>query len=73
MNLKTATLHAATGEAAMRNRETYFEHVPIEIVETVLRQAAAVAEELEKTPAPVPAPGRQAVEELLKQLESTPS
>jgi len=39
----------------MRNRETYFEQVPIEIVETVLRQAAALAEELEKTPASVPA------------------
>ncbi len=35
----------------MRNRETYFEQVPIAIVETVLRQAAALAEELEKTPA----------------------
>ena len=57
----------------MRYRETYFEQVPIAIVETVLRQAAALAEELEKTPAPVPAPGRQAVEEILKQQESTPS
>ncbi len=57
----------------MRNRETYFEQVPMEIVETVLQQAAALAEELEKTPAPVPALGRQAVEELLKQQESTPS
>ena len=55
----------------MRNRETYFEQVPIAIVETVLRRAAALAE-LEKTPAPVPL-GRQAVEELLKQQESTPS
>jgi hypothetical protein len=57
----------------MRNRETYFEQVPIEIVETVLRQAATLAEELEKTPAPVPSPGRQAVEELLKQQGNTPS
>ena len=57
----------------MRNRETYFEQVPIAIVETVLRRAAALAEELEKTPAPVSAPGRQAVEEILKQQESTPS
>jgi len=56
----------------MRNRETYFEQVPIAIVETVLRQAAALAE-LEKTPAPVPALGCQPVEELLKQQESTPS
>ena len=57
----------------MRNRETYFEQVPIAIVETVLRQAAALAEELEKTPAPVPALERQAIEELLDQQESTPS
>jgi hypothetical protein len=57
----------------MRNRETYFEQVPIEMVETVLRQAAALAEELEKGPEPVPALERQAVEELLKQQESTPS
>ncbi len=57
----------------MRNRETYFEQVPIAIVETVLRRAAALAEELEKTPAPVPALGCQPVEELLKQQESTPS
>jgi len=57
----------------MRNRETYFEQVPIEIVETVLRQAAEVAEELEKTPAQVAALERQAVKELLKQQESTSS
>ncbi len=57
----------------MRNRETYFEQVPIAIVETVLRQAAALAEELEKTPAQVAALERQALEELLKQQESTPS
>ncbi len=57
----------------MRNRETYFEQVPIAIVETVLRQAAALGEELEKTPAQVAALERQALEELLKQQESTPS
>jgi len=57
----------------MRNRETYFEQVPIEIVETVLRQTAAVAEEPEKTPASVPALERQALEELLQQQENTPS
>jgi len=57
----------------MRNRETYFEQVPIAKVETVLRQAAALAEELEKTPAQVAALERQALEELLKQQESTPS
>jgi len=57
----------------MRNRETYFEQVPIAIAETVLRQAAALAEELEKTPAQVAALERQALQELLKQQESTPS
>lgn len=57
----------------MRNRETYFEQVPISIVETVLRQAAEVAEGLEKTSEPVPALGGQVVEALLKQQESIPS
>ena len=57
----------------MRNRETYFEQVPIAIVETVLRQAAEVAEGLEKTSEPVPPLGGQVVEALLKQQESTPS
>ena len=65
-------MHAAKGAAAMRNRETYFEQVPIEIVETVLRQAA-LAEELEKTPEPVPALGGQVLEPLLKPQENTPS
>ena len=66
-------MQSAKGAAAMRNRETYFEQVPISIVETVLRQAAEVAEGLEKTPEPVPALGGQVVEALLKQQESTPS
>ena len=57
----------------MRNRETYFEQVPIEIAETVLRQAAEVAEGLEKTSEPVPALGGQVVEELLEQQGNTPS
>jgi hypothetical protein len=73
MKLKTATLHAAVGGAAMRNRERYFEQVPIAVAETVLRQAAALRKELEKTPAPVLALERQATEGLLKQQESTPS
>jgi hypothetical protein len=38
----------------MRNGETHFEQVPIEVAKTVLRQAAALAEELEQKPAPVP-------------------
>ena len=57
----------------MRSRKTYFEQVPIEEAETVLRWAAAVAEEREKTPAPVPAPGREAVDKLLKKQENNPS
>jgi hypothetical protein len=57
----------------MRNRETYFEQVPIETVEKVVRQAAAAADELEKTSAPVLAPERQATEDSLKQQESTSS
>ena len=57
----------------MRNGETHFEQVPIEVAETVLRQAAALAEELEQKPAPVPGLGRETAEEFLKQRESTPS
>jgi hypothetical protein len=56
----------------MRNGETHFEQVPIDVALTVLRQAAALAEELEKAPAPVPPPGRKTAEEFLKQ-ESNPS
>jgi hypothetical protein len=57
----------------MRNGETHFEQVPIEVAETVCRQAAALAEGLEKKPAPVPAPGRPTVEGLWKQQASNPS
>jgi hypothetical protein len=56
----------------MRLGKTYFEQVPIEEAETVLRWARARAEELEKTPAPFQAPGRQAAEESLKEQESNP-
>lgn len=38
----------------MQSRKTFFEQVPIAEAEIVLRQAAALAEELEKTPALVP-------------------
>jgi hypothetical protein len=51
----------------MRNRETHFEQVPIEVVETVLRQAAALARMLEKSPAPLSALERQAIAEFPKQ------
>ena len=57
----------------MRNGETYFEQVPIEVADTVLRQAAALAEELQQKPAPVPGLGRETTEEFLQQRESTPS
>jgi hypothetical protein len=57
----------------MRNGQTHFEQVPIDVALTVLRQAAALAEELDKAPAPVPAPGRKTAEESLKQQESNPS
>ena len=58
----------------MRNGETHFEQVPIDVALTVLRQAATLAEELEKAPpAPVPAPGSKTAEESLKQQESNPS
>jgi len=39
----------------MRNGGTHFEQVPIEVVETVLRQAMAAARLLEKSPAPASA------------------
>jgi hypothetical protein len=39
----------------MRNKETYFDQVPIEVAETVLRQAAAAATLPERTPAEVSA------------------
>jgi hypothetical protein len=56
----------------MRNGETHFEQVPIEVVETILRQATAPARMPEKSPAPVSAPERQAPAEFLKQEERTP-
>ena len=57
----------------MRNGQTHFEQVPIEVAQMVLRQAAALAEELEKAPTPIPLPERKTAEEYLKQRESNPS
>jgi hypothetical protein len=57
----------------MRNKETYFDQVPIEVAETVLRQAAAAATLPERTPAEVSAQKQQAATELLQQDESVPS
>jgi hypothetical protein len=36
----------------MRNKETYFEQVPIEVPEAILRQAAALPRAVEKSPPP---------------------
>jgi len=65
-NLKTATLHRATGAAAMRNGETHFDQVPMEVVETVVRRAAALAAMREKSPELVSELDRQAGREFLK-------
>ncbi len=47
----------------MRNRETYFEQVPIETVEAILRRDAAQARVPEESTAATGAPDRRAVEE----------
>lgn len=57
----------------MRNMQTHFEQVPIGVVEKILRQAAALARLLEKSPAPVSALERQVLAEFLRQVESTAS
>ena len=57
----------------MRSKETHFEQVPIEVVETVLRQAMAGAKMLEKPAAPVSAAKRQAVAESPEREEGTRS
>jgi hypothetical protein len=54
----------------MRNGETHFEQVPIEVAETVFRQAAAQGHMPDKSPTPVPAQERQPVAEIPKQEES---
>jgi hypothetical protein len=67
-HLETVTVHAATGADAMRNGKTYFERVPMEVVKAVVRQAAALAAMVEKSPAPVSKLERQPAEECPKQL-----
>jgi len=51
----------------MRNGVTHFEHVPIEVVEAIVRQAAALAAMLEKSPALAAELERQAVLEFPRQ------
>jgi hypothetical protein len=50
----------------MRNGETHFEQVPIDVVKTVVREAAALARTLEESPALVSELERPAVTEFLK-------
>ena len=57
----------------MRATQTHFEQVPIEVVETVLRRAAAAASMLENSPAPASALERYAAAQILKQDEGIPS
>jgi hypothetical protein len=57
----------------MRNSETHFEQISIEMVEEILREAAARASMLEKSPATLSALERQSAAEFLKELETTPS
>jgi hypothetical protein len=57
----------------MRNRETHFEQVPIEVVEAILRQAAALAAILERSPAPASGLERPALAESLKPRAKYPS
>lgn len=57
----------------MRNRETYFDQVPIKVVETVLLQAAALEGQLDKSPAPVSTPKRLNISESPDRQKNTPS
>jgi len=52
----------------MRNGKTHFERVPIEVVKAVVRQAAALAAMLEKSPALVSELERQPPAECPKQI-----
>jgi hypothetical protein len=55
----------------MRNKETYFEQVPIEVVEAILDRDAARERALEKSHSAAPALRGQAVKEPGKQVAST--
>jgi hypothetical protein len=57
----------------MRNRGIHFEQVPIQVVETILRQATEPASIPEKSPAPFPAQERHVEAESLEQEKCTPS
>jgi hypothetical protein len=51
----------------MRNGQTHFERVPIEVVETIVRRAIALAAMRGKSPALVTEPDRQVGREFLKE------
>jgi hypothetical protein len=57
----------------MRIRGIHFEQVPIEVVETILRQATEPARILGKSPAPVTAQERHVDAESLEQEKCTSS
>ncbi|GEM_PF-4595748 len=57
----------------MRNKQTHFEQVPIEVVEAVLQQAAALARMQEKLLSAVPGLERPAVAGPLKREGSSTS
>jgi hypothetical protein len=51
--LTVATVDPATGEDIMRNSETYFEQVPIEVVQSIIQREKALDSPREKSRAPV--------------------
>jgi hypothetical protein len=57
----------------MRKRETHFEQVPIEVVETVLLKAVALERIPEKSPAPVSTPKRPSISVAPGQQKNAPS
>jgi hypothetical protein len=71
--LPIATVHAAKGETAMRHKETYFEQVPIEVVETIIQQDSTPEEIRDKSPVPAPVPERRAVVQFRKPPKTIPT
>ena len=57
----------------MRNNETHFEQVPIEIVESIIQQDAALGRISRKSYALVPVPERQALRKFPKPKKNIPS
>ena len=57
----------------MRNKETHFDQVPIEVAETVLRRAAEEATPPERSPAETSPQKRRSAAELLQRGESVPA